>query len=204
LDLLEKQGRLDNTLVIFMADNGWFYGEHRRDDKRLAYEESLRVPFVIRYPQVVKAGARISGMASNIDIAPSLLQLAGATVPDTMQGKSFVPMLLGKTADRKAPFFYEYFQEKYAPGIPTMLAIRTPEWKYIHLPYESPEDGNFDELYNLKKDTFELHNLIHSPEAAEQVMLMRRLMEDAKERYGYTEPPYKYEPPKKETNDAEK
>ena len=204
LDLLEKQGRLDNTVIIFMADNGWFYGEHRRDDKRLAYEESLRVPFVIRYPQAVKAGTRIGGMASNIDIAPTLLQLAGASVPDTMQGESFVPMLLGKTEGRTSPFFYEYFQEKYAPGIPTMLAIRTPEWKYIHLPYESPEDGNFDELYNLKKDTFELHNLIHSPEAAEQVMLMRRLMEDAKERYGYTEPPYKYEPPKKETNDAEK
>jgi len=204
LDLLEEQGRLDNTIIIFMADNGWFYGEHRRNDKRLAYEESLRVPFAMRYPAKLKPGSRIEGMVANIDIGPTLLDLAGATIPKSMQGESFVPVMEGKAKGRTSPFFYEYFQEKYAPGIPTMLAIRTPEWKYIHLPYELPEEGNFDELYNLKKDPHELHNLIHSPEAAEQVKLMRRLMEDAKEQYGYTEPPYKYEPPKRETNDAEK
>lgn len=195
MDLLEEQGRLDNTVIILMADNGWFYGEHRRGDKRLAYEEAIRVPFAMRYPPKLKPGHHIEGMVANIDIGPTLLDLAGAPIPKTMQGESFVPVMEGKAEGRTSPFFYEYFQEKYAPGIPTMLAIRTPEWKYIHLPYESEEAGNFDELYNLRKDPHEMSNLIHSPEAAPQLKRMRRMLKQAKKRYGYVEPPYRYEPP---------
>jgi N-acetylglucosamine-6-sulfatase len=194
--VLEEQGRLDNTIIIFMADNGWFFGEHRRGDKRLAYEESIRVPFAMRYPAKLKPGARIHGMVANIDIGPTLLELTGAEMPVTMQGESFVPVMEGKAEGRTEPFFYEYFQEKYAPGIPTMLAIRTPEWKYITYPYESAEEGNFDELYRLEKDSHEMRNLIHSPEAAPQLAAMKKLLENAKEQYDYTEPPYKYEPPK--------
>jgi N-acetylglucosamine-6-sulfatase len=195
LDLLEKQGRLDNTVVIFMADNGWFYGEHRRGDKRLAYEESIRVPFAMRYPAKLKAGKPIDGMVANIDIGPTILELAGAKTPKTMQGESFVPVMEGKAEGRTDPFFYVYFQEKYAPAIPTTLSIRTPEWKYIHLPYESADDGNIDELYRLGKDPNELQNLIHSPEAAAQLKKMKKLLANAMEQYEYTEPPYKYEPP---------
>jgi len=151
----------------------------------------------MRYPAKLKPGSRIEGMVANIDIGPTLLELAGAKIPKTMQGESFVPVMERKAAGRTAPFFYEYFQEKYAPAIPTMLSIRTPEWKYIHLPYEDAADGNFDELYRLDKDSNEMHNLIHSPEAAAQLKKMQQLLEDAKAQYGYTEPPYKYEPPKK-------
>jgi N-acetylglucosamine-6-sulfatase len=196
MDLLAKQGRLDDTVIIFMADNGYFFGEHRRGDKRLAYEESIRVPFAVRYPAMLKGGSRITGMVANIDLGPTILELAGATIPKTMQGESFVPVMLGKAEGRIAPFFYEYFQEKYAPGIPTLLSIRTPEWKYISYPYESAEEGNIDELYHLKKDPNEIRNLIHSPEVATQLKKMKLLLEEAKERYNYTEPAYKYEPPK--------
>jgi N-acetylglucosamine-6-sulfatase len=199
MDLLEKQGRLDQTIVIFTADNGWFLGEHRRlGDKRLAYEESIRVPFVMRYPARVKPGSRISGMAANIDLAPTLLELAGAEIPASVQGESFVPMLDGRSAGRSDPFFYQYCQEEYAPGIPTILAIRTPEWKYISYPHESAEDGNFDELYHLAADPHELKNLIHSPEAAARLLQMRNLLEQAKQKTGYTEPLYQYSPPQKE------
>jgi len=197
LDCLEEQGRLDNTVVIFMSDNGWFFGEHRRGDKRLAYEESIRVPFAMRYPEKLKPGSRIDGMVANIDIGPTILELAGATTPETMQGESFVSVMTGDTQGRKAPFFYEYFQEKYAPGIPTILSIRTPDWKYIALPYESAEEGNIDELYHISKDPKELKNRIHSPEAAAQLKKMKQLLEDAKKQYDYTEPPYKYAPPKR-------
>jgi N-acetylglucosamine-6-sulfatase len=197
MDLLEKQGRLDNTVIIFMADNGWFFGEHRRGDKRLAYEESIRVPFAIRYPAMLKGGSRIKGMVANIDIGPTLLELAGASIPKTVQGESFVPVMQGKAEGRTAPFFYEYFQEKYAPAIPTMLSVRTPEWKYISYPHESSDEGNFDEFYHLSKDPDEIENLIHSPEVAVQLKKMKLLLEEAKERYEYAEPPYKYEPPKK-------
>jgi N-acetylglucosamine-6-sulfatase len=196
MNLLEEQGRLENTVVIFMGDNGWFYGEHRRDDKRLAYEESIRVPFAVRFPAKLKPDTRIPGMVANIDIAPTLLELAGAHIPETMQGESFVAVMEGKSDGRSEPFFYEYFQEKYAPGIPTMLAIRTPEWKFITYPYESAEAGNFDELYHLRRDPHETRNLIHSPEAAAQLEKMQQLLEHAKEHYDYTEPPYKYESPK--------
>lgn len=195
LDLLEVQGRLDNTVVLFMSDNGWFFGEQRRGDKRLAYEESVRVPFAMRYPEKLNPGNRIDGMVANIDIGPTLLDLAGVTIPESMQGESFVPVMEGKAEGRTSPFFYEYFQEKYAPAIPTILAIRTPEWKYIDFPYEDAEAGNFGELYQLKKDPNELHNLVNSPETAAQLKKMRQLLEDAKNRYEYTEPPYKYQPP---------
>jgi N-acetylglucosamine-6-sulfatase len=197
MDLLEKQGRLDNTVIIFMADNGWFFGEHRKGDKRLAYEESIGVPFAIRYPAKLKAGTRINGLVANIDIGPTLLDLAGASIPKTMQGESLVPVMEGKVEGSTAPFFYEYFQEKYAPGIPTMLSIRTPEWKYVSYPHESAEVGNFGELYHLSKDSKELKNLIHSPEAAAQLKKMKQLLDDAKKKYAYTEPPYKYALPKK-------
>jgi len=195
MDLLEKQGRLDNTVIIFMADNGWFFGEHSRGDKRLAYEESIGVPFAMRYPAKLKPGQRIEGLVANIDIGPTILELAGAQTPETMQGESFVPVMEGKASGRTAPFLYEYFQEKYAPSIPTMLAIRTPDWKYISYPYEDEAIGNFGELYHLSKDPNELKNLIHSPEAAAQLKKMQGLLVDALEKYDYSSPPYKYEVP---------
>jgi N-acetylglucosamine-6-sulfatase len=198
LNLLEKQGRLDNTVIIFMADNGYFFGEQRKSDKRLAYEESIRVPFAIRYPKMLKGGSRIEGMVANVDIGPTISELAGVEIPKTMQGESFVPVMKGEAEGRTSPFFYEYFQEKYAPAIPTMLSIRTPEWKYVSYPHESAEEGNFGELYNLKKDPKELKNLIHFPEVVSQLRKMERLLENAKEQYGYTEPPYKYEAPEVE------
>ncbi|HBE03773.1 MAG TPA: hypothetical protein DC049_15065 [Spirochaetia bacterium] len=191
-DLLKKQKRYDNTIFIFMADNGWFFGEHRRGDKRLAYEESIKIPFIISYPAMIKPGSIVEGMAANIDIGPSLLEMAGIQTPASMQGESFVPLFKNKIKDRKSPFFYEYFQEKYAPGIPTILSVRTPEWKYIHFPFESVKEGNFDELYNLKIDPHELHNLVHSPESKTQLNYMKKLLEKAKKQYAYTDPPYCY------------
>ncbi|MCP4311250.1 MAG: sulfatase [Bacteroidetes bacterium] len=195
LDLLEAQGRLDNTVIILMADNGFFFGEQRSGDKRLAYEESIRVPFAMRYPPMLKGGSSVEGLLANIDIGPTILELAGAKTPGTMQGESFVPVMEGKAEGRTTPFFYEYFQEKYAPGIPTILSIRTDEWKYISYPYESAEEGNHGELYHLAKDPHELKNLIHSSEAASQLKKMERLLKKAKKQYKYTEPPYRYEAP---------
>ncbi len=195
LKTLEEQGRLDNTVIIFMADNGYFFGEQRSGDKRLAYEESIRVPFVMRYPAVLKGGSHIKGMVANIDIGPTILELAAAKIPKTMQGESFVPVMKGKAEGRTSPFFYEYFQENYAPGIPTMLSIRTPEWKYVDYPYESEEIGNFGELYHLSEDPKELKNLIHSAKDASQLKKMKRLLKKAKKKYRYNEPAYKYEVP---------
>lgn len=193
--LLEEQGRLDNTIIIFTADNGWFMGEHRRSDKRAAYEESIRIPFAIRYPAKINPGSRTPAMAANIDIAPTLLDLAGVSIPESMQGESLIPVLTGESDKHRGFFFYEYFQERYAPGIPTTLAIRTEEWKLITYPYESAEDGNFDELYHLSKDPHEMHNLIHSPEFAPKLAELQQLLEAAKEKFDYKEPDYFYTSP---------
>ena len=139
----------------------------------------------------------MEGLLANIDIGPTIIELAGGKIPKTMQGESFFPVMEGKAAGRTSPFFYEYFQEKYAPGIPTILSVRTPEWKYISYPYESAEEGNFGELYHLSQDPKELKNLIKSPEAAVQLNKMKQMLDDALEQYNYVAPPYKYENPKK-------
>jgi N-acetylglucosamine-6-sulfatase len=196
MDVLEAQKRLDNTVIIFMADNGYFFGEHRMGDKRLAYEESIRVPCAIRYPAMLKGGSRVEGMVANIDLAPTILELAGTPISRTIQGQSFVPVMQGQQAGRTEPFLYAYYQEKYAPAIPTMQSIRTEDWKYISYPYESAAEGNFDELYHLGKDHHEMKNLVHSPEAANKLRKMQGLLEHALKKYDYREPPYRYEPPK--------
>jgi arylsulfatase A-like enzyme len=96
---------------------------------------------------------------------------------------------------REGAVFYEYFQEKFAPGIPTMLAVRTENWKYIHYPYETAERGDIDELYNLKKDPDEFTNRINDPESTGELERLKKLLEEKKEEFGYTEPPYRYQPP---------
>lgn len=194
MDLLRKQGRLNDTIIIFTADNGFFLGEHRRGDKRLAYEESMHIPFCIRYPQKIASGTSVQELCASIDIAPTLLELAGAAVPDSMQGQSFLPLLEGRNVSWRDAFFYEYFQEEFAPGIPTMLAVRTDRWKYIHYPYETTERGDIDELYDLENDPVERHNLIAAPEMRAVRMEMQKKLKAAQHRYDYAEPPYRYEP----------
>lgn len=191
---LEKQGRLDDTLIIFTADNGFFLGEHRRGDKRLAYEESMRIPFCVRYPRMIAPGTRIKELCANIDIAPTLLGLAGISAPNSMQGQSFVPLMKGKQVPWRDAVFYEYFQEEFAPGIPTMLAVRTEKWKYIHYPYETAERGDIDELYSLTKDPSEVVNRIGDPESAGELEQLKKLLEEKKNEFGYTEPSYRYQP----------
>ena len=194
MGLLEQQGRLDNTFIIFTSDNGYLLGEHRRGDKRVAYEESMRIPFVVRYPKSVPSGSRITELCVSIDVAPSLLNLAGAPVPAVMQGQSFIPLLEGKTVSWRKAVFYQYFQEKFAPGIPTILAVRSDRWKYVHYPYESPEAGNMDELYDQVNDPYEMRNLISSPEFEPIRRELWMELEQLKEKYNYTEPLYRYVP----------
>ncbi len=196
MDQLREQGRLDNTIVIFTADNGFFLGEHRRGDKRLAYEESMHIPFCIRYPQVIAPGTTVTELCANIDIAPTLLELTGVEVPQTMQGQSFLPLLEGRNVPWRDSFFYEYFQEKFAPGIPTMLAVRTDRWKFIHYPYETAERGDIDELYDLKNDPLEQHNRILDPELKSVKTMLKQKLDSAMDQVHYTEPPYRYAPPK--------
>ncbi len=181
LKVLEADGRLDNTLILFTADNGYMFGEQRRGDKRFAYEPSIRIPFAIRFPQATEGKRRIPELIANIDIGPTLIELAGGKVPSSMQGQSFLPVLRGETgATGRDSLFYQYFLEEYAPGIATTLALRTPEWKYIEYPVASVDPKNFNELYDLKNDPLELKNLINHPEYRERRDKLKSELEAAK------------------------
>ena len=173
---LKETGQLDNTIIVFTSDNGYFYGEHGLSvERRLAYEESIRMPLLVRYPKAIKSGTVRDEFALNIDLAPTLLELAGAAVPDTMQGRSLVPLLKGKRPAWRDSFLIEYYSDKVFPRVLRMgyKAVRNQRWKYIHY----LELEGMDELYDLKTDPYEMKNLIHQPGAAAALARMKREME---------------------------
>jgi len=164
LDTLDERKLADDTIVLFTSDNGFFWGEHRLADKRAAYEESIRVPLLVRYPKLIKAGTKVDPIALNVDVLPTLLELAGAPVPSDVHGKSLVPLLKGETpGDWRKAALLEYVQEDRYPRVATWDAVRGDRWKLIRY---SDLQG-MDELYDLQADPHEMTNLIHAPEAAE-------------------------------------
>lgn len=163
VDYLKANGLEDNTMVIYMGDNGFSWGEHGLIDKRHFYEESVKVPFIVYAPGIFKGGQTITKMVQNIDIAPTVLQLAGLQKPDYMPGKSFVQLLKGDTTQWRDKIFYEYFWEYDFPMTPNVFGVRTDKYKYIR--YTGIWDQN--ELYDLEKDPNEMNNLIEKPEQAD-------------------------------------
>ena len=157
---LEETRQLDNTIIVFMGDNGLLEGEHGGVDKRAAHEASLRIPLLVRCPALAK-GKVIEQQALTIDIAPSLLELCGAKPLDNIHGKSWVKLVREGDATWRKSWFYEYNYEKQFPYTPNVRAIRTDEWKYIHYPHgDGSPDKHMAELYNLKHDPQERRNLV--------------------------------------------
>ncbi len=161
LDVLEETGLAENTLVIYLGDNGFLLGEHGLIDKRNAYEESIRVPFLAWAPGFVAPGSRVEALVRNIDIAPTVVELAGAPSPIDMDGESFLGLLAapGSGPDDEREFLYEYYWEYAFPHTPTTFALRGDRYKYIYY------HGLWDtaELYDLETDPREQHNLIDVP-----------------------------------------
>ena len=157
---LEETGILDNTVIVFGSDNGFFLGAHQRGDKRLMYEESLRIPLIVRYPKLIAPGTTKDEMVLNIDVAPTFIDLAGGQIPDEMQGESFMPLMENEQSDWRNSIMYEYYQEEYAPGLVTTVGVRNERYKYIESP-DLPDDIN--ELYDLEKDPLEMDNKINDP-----------------------------------------
>jgi len=160
LHSLEEMGLADSTLVFYMGDNGFSFGEHGLIDKRHGYEESMRVPLLARCSEIIKPGTKVEQLVQNIDIAPTILQAAGLHTPDDMDGKSFLPLLQGRNVPWRDAIFYEYYWERNFPQTPTVHAIRTERYKYLH--YHGIWDT--DELYDLKSDPEEIFNLIDDPQ----------------------------------------
>src|SRR5690606_24429507 len=168
--LLKEKGMAENTVVIYIRDNGFSFGEHGRSDTRHAYEESMKVPLLVKYPAQVQAGISPEQMVMNIDIAPTLLDIAGLRqLPENIQGKSFLPVLKQENVAWRDRIFYEYYWEMAYPSTPTIFAVRTDDFKFIF------NHGLWDinELYNIKEDPFEMNNLIRDPEYKETAKSLR-------------------------------
>lgn len=182
LDTLGEMGQLDNTVIVFAGDNGYFLGEHGRVDKRLMYEESIRIPMVMRYPKAIKPGTEVEGMVLNIDLCPTFLDLAGVKPPEGVQGRSFRPLLQGKKKGWREDWMYEYFREKGYNWTPDTVGVRTERWKYIEY---LDEEGVPSELYDLKNDPMELKNLVDDPKHAGVLANMRSRLRRLQQETGY-------------------
>lgn len=159
LQYLEDNDLLENTTVFYMGDNGFSFGEHGLIDKRQAYEESMRVPLLALAKGDIQPGTKVTQYIQNIDIAPTILDLAGLETLEKMDGASFAPILHGENIAWKDTIYYEYFWERPFPQTPTVHAIRTARYKFIR--YHGVWDIN--ELYDLQNDPEEMNNLIRDP-----------------------------------------
>jgi arylsulfatase A-like enzyme len=152
---LERQGNLDKTVVIFVSDNGEFWGEHRLESKEWLYEEAVRVPFALRYPPLVEGQRVENRLVANIDIAPTVYELAGLPIPENLDGRSLVPLLEGTDEWRE-----ELILETWANDGTYFQAIHTGRYVYVS------EEGNPSEFFDLRDDPFQLENVLGSPDYA--------------------------------------
>ena len=165
LEALERTGQLDDTAILFLGDNGYFFGEHGLGpERRFAYEEGIRSPFVFRFPRKIKPGTRISDLVICQDIAPTLIELAGGKPGAQIQGRSLLPLLAGRRAGWRKSVLIEYWAENAMPWLVGMSykAVRTDRYKYIHWVNRGRSD-ELDELYDLERDPYELKNLARGP-----------------------------------------
>ncbi len=155
LDYLDESGLAENTIVIYSSDNGWYLGEHGWYDKRWMYEESLRVPLLVRWPKSMEAGQVVDEIVSNVDFAPTFLDLAGAPIPGDMQGRSLVPLMKGeKPNDWRDSFYYHYYEFPGYHSVARHYGVTTGKHKLIHF-YQLGEW----ELYDLESDPDELQTV---------------------------------------------
>jgi arylsulfatase A-like enzyme len=177
VDFLRETKQLDNTLVIFTADNGLLNGEHGMIDKRTAHEPSIRVPLVVRYPGLTKTSQPrvVEPMTLTVDFLPSISQLCDVPVHGKVHGRSWVKLARGEDdAEWRTSFLYHYNYEKQFPYTPNVRAVRTKDWKYIRYPHgDGKPDRHKADLYHLASDRDERRNLINAPEAA----AMRKALE---------------------------
>ena len=177
LERIDRLGMGERTVVIFASDNGFFWGEHQRGGTgRWPYEESIRIPFIVRAPGIIEApGRRADQMILNIDLAPSVLEMAGLRAPNSMEGRSFVPALKSRSSPSRRAWLYEYFAD-FPFRVPASHAVRTE--KYIYIEFEGRRGC---ELYDIQNDPRQLNNMIHTEEGKKIATGMKAMLEDLKE-----------------------
>lgn len=172
LEHLSQTRQLDNTIIVFMGDNGLLNGEHGMVDKRTMHEPSIRIPLLVRYPRLTAADKpkRVRELVLTEDVAPSLLELCGAQALPRIQGRSWKSLVTSGDANWRKSFLYHYNYEKQFPYTPNIRGVRTDRWKYAHYPHgDGSPDRHLAELYDLQNDPDELHNLITDPQYVETV-----------------------------------
>jgi arylsulfatase A-like enzyme len=184
LDYLDKSGLADDTVVVFTSDNGFFLGEHGFFDKRLMYEPSIRVPWLVRGPGI-RPRVDSRHMVLNVDLAPTIFELAGLPIPGCIQGRSLVPLLQGGPVSWRDAFYYEYFEHPGPHCVRKNHGIRTERWKLIEF-WEEPQEL---ELYDLARDPDEIRNLAADPEYAATVRELREKMHRLRRELGDADPP---------------
>jgi N-acetylglucosamine-6-sulfatase len=185
LEALKRRGQLDSTLVVYMGDNGFAFGEHGLIDKRTAYEESMRVPMLARCPELFQGGRAVNQMVANLDIMPTVLDAAGVPAPAGLDGASFLPLMRGVQTPWRDTLLYEYYWERNYPQTPTLHALHTDRYKYIRC----HGVWDIDELYDMQEDPLESNNLIFSKEHQPMVREMNQKLFAMLEKTGGTSIP---------------
>lgn len=179
LDELDKMGLKQNTIVVYTSDQGFYMGEHGWFDKRFMYEESLRTPFMIRYPGRIKPGSKLTGMVVNIDYAPTLLELAGVKTNATWQGESFAAALSGGSGLGRDAMYYHYYEYPEPHRVAKHFGVRTERFKLIRF-YHPMKTW---ELYDLQKDRYEMENVYSDPAYRDIVVGLKQKLQQLITRY---------------------
>ena len=175
MDYLDESGLANSTLLLYTSDNGFLLGEHGLLDKRVAYEPSIRIPLLAYAPGFIKPVTKVKDLISNIDFAPTMLEVADQSPSDVIDGRSFLPLLTGKGVDQwRASILYEYFWSPKFPYPPGQFALRTESAKYA-LSYGRPDK---DEFYDLERDPLERHNRIDDKAYQQQISRFKKRLFD--------------------------
>lgn len=183
IDYLEKEGLMDNTIIVYTSDQGFYMGEHGWFDKRFMYEESFRTPLIIRYPKAIKGGTKTTALVQNIDYAPTFLSMAGIEKPSEMSGTTLEPLFGGEIpTDWRKDLYYHYYDYPAVHNVRRHDGVRTDRYKLIHFygKGEMRNDKEIDcnELYDLENDPNELNNLYGKDEYEEITRQLQRRLDD--------------------------
>ncbi len=180
LDYLDRENLSKNTLVVYTSDQGFYLGEHGWFDKRFMYNESFKTPLLIRWPNKIIPGITEDEMVQNLDFARTFLEIAGAKIPDDIQGESLMPLFTGRKEkwDRDA-VYYHYYEYPAEHAVKRHYGIATKDYKIIHFYY----DIDTWEFYDRKKDPQEMYNLIDAPEYADKIAMMKQKLKETRKKY---------------------
>ena len=180
LDYLEENGLAENTIVVYTSDQGFYLGEHGWFDKRFMYEESFRMPLLMKYPKEIKPGTEIEKLVQNLDYAPTFLDYAGVDIPKEMQGESFRKLVAGETDEWRDAVYYTYYEYPSVHMVKRHYGVATERYKLMHYYYDIDEW----EMYDLEKDPNEMNNIYNDPEYAAVRETLHAKLKDLREYYG--------------------